>query len=102
MEFAQNLFTGENLTLLLLTVGCCAVGIVGFFVLQFVGGVLDIVSGVMGLVFGVLGGGPVAWCGCALVLMLLCGCGFMVYAYVGIIPSCGTANAVNLCRLFGY
>ncbi len=98
----ENLLSGENLTLLLLAAGCCVLGVVVFFVMQFVGGILDVVSGVLGLITGVIGGGPVAWCGCLLAMGGLCACALMVYVQLSVLPNCGGANAINLCRLFGY
>ena len=82
--------------------GLCVVGFVGMFLLQFLGGALQIVGGLIGLVLNGLGGGPIAWCGCIVVLAIACGLLSLISYLFSVIPQCGTSQAVNLCRLLGY
>lgn len=88
---------------LLLVLGCallCVIGPMLLFALQF----LDIVFGILGAVVdavgGVFGGGFEGCCGCIVLLVLLFGCGAGILILVTSLQTCGTPDAVNLCRFF--
>jgi hypothetical protein len=102
VDFLQNMDSG---TIFWIVVGlslCCGVLILVSFGLQIIGNVVGLFSGITDFFFGILGGGPQSWCGC-LVLVGGCGmCGVLVWAMYGFLQTCGTPNAVNFCRLFGY
>lgn len=100
MEFLQNQNT------LILLAACC----IGIFVF---GGIIGLILQVLGFGFGILfnlvefvmniiTGGPIAWCGCLLMLLACAGCGIITVMIASVLPQCGTPQAVNLCRLFGY
>lgn len=80
----------------------CVGGIAVGFVFQLLGGVVQIVGALVGVVLNVLSGGPIAWCGCGLLLLFGCGVVSLVGWLASALPQCGTLQAVNLCRLFGY
>ena len=89
---------------ILIVVGCallCGVGILlflGLQLLEFAGAIIGAIIGIFELFLGVLGGGPVAWCGCLLVLLVIVSCAGIVFLLA---TSCGTENAINLCSVFG-
>jgi hypothetical protein len=71
------------------------------FSLQIFTTIIGAFSGIFGVLGTVLNGGPLAWCGCIL-LFVVCGAvAFVGIWLVSILSSCGTANAVNICQLFG-
>lgn len=78
----------------------CAVIMVLGFVLQVVGGFFDIFIGFFEVFLNILQGGPVAWCGC---LMVVCGCiacSGVVFFMLNASSSCA-AYPTNFCRWFG-
>lgn len=93
---------GEPVLLVICAVALCGLGLVGSIFLNFFSIFFDILGGLLGLVFEVLGSGPIGWCGCALILGLGCGLIWLISYLLTVIPQCGTAEAVNLCRLLGY
>src|SRR6185369_7530041 len=97
----QNIDSGS---VLLIAVGCaalCVVGIGLLFSLQILTSIVGMFSGIFQVFGTVLNGGPLAWCGCIL-LFVVCGAVAVVGIWlVSILSSCGTANAVNICQLFG-
>jgi hypothetical protein len=92
----------DALTVVFVAGGLCIVGVVIFFLLNVLGGALQIVGSIVGLVAGIIQGGPLAWCGCLLIMGLVCGGFFLVTTLANVLSSCGTPQAINLCRLFGY
>jgi hypothetical protein len=101
MEFIQ-----QNQNTLILVAGCCVAllvfgGIIGF-VLQIFGFGFSIIANFIEFFFNILSGGPVAWCGCLVGLFACAGCGVLTLMVGSALQQCGTAQAVNLCRLFGY
>jgi hypothetical protein len=96
MEFLQNLDVGTLALIAVGLLGLCVVGFLLFFGLQLIGSSLAVFSGLFDLFGGILGGGPVAWCGC-LVLLLLCGgCAAVVW----VITTCNSnPAAMNFCSL---
>lgn len=93
---------GEPLLLVLCAVGFCALGVIGALLLNAFSILFDLVGGLLGLLWDVLTSGPIGWCGCALVVGTLCGIVWFVSFLLSVLPNCGTAEAINLCRLFGY
>lgn len=88
-----------------ITVGCgllCVVGFVLMSVLQFVGAGLEIVFSVFEFAGQIATGGPIAWCGCLVMMFGCAGCGGFIWIFYTVIPNCGTPQQLNLCRLLGY
>jgi hypothetical protein len=98
MPDLQNLDIG--LTILVLA-GLCAVGVVLLLLLQVLGTVFGFVFNILEVVGGVIQGGPMAWCGCLVGLLVCGGCGIGIAVTVSLLSSCGTPDAVNFCSLFG-
>jgi hypothetical protein len=102
MDALLNTAEPGNLVLLALCCGLLCVG--GVFLmlgLQIIGGLLDVFTSIFELFFDVLSGGPVAWCGC---LVLLGGCAGIVGLGIMLsqaLATCGTPQAVNFCSFFG-
>ncbi|MBL8164600.1 MAG: hypothetical protein JNJ61_21600 [Anaerolineae bacterium] len=96
MEFLQNVDVGTLLIIAVGLIGLCVVGLLLMFGLQVIGSSLAAISGIFDLIGGVLGGGPAAWCGC-LVLLLMCGgCAAVVW----IVTTCNSnPTAMNFCTL---
>lgn len=97
----QNIDSG---TILFFAVGCvalCIIGIGVLFSLQIFSGIVAMLSGLLQGFGTILSGGPLAWCGCIL-LFVICGATAVVGIWlVSILSTCGTADAVNICQLFG-
>ena len=97
----MNLLQDANLgTPVLLALGCgvlCVVGLLLFFGLQILGTTLHTVAGIFQLVTGVIHGGPIAWCGCLVVLFVCVGLvgGALLFA------SCkASPTSMNFCLFF--
>ena len=97
----MNLLQNANLgTPVLLVLGCgvlCVVGLLLFFGLQILGTTLHTVTGIFQLVTGVIHGGPIAWCGCLVVLFVCAGVvgGALLFA------SCkASPTSMNFCLFF--
>ena len=90
--------------LILLALGCaclCGVGLLFMTGFQVISGFLDIFSSLIEVVFEILAGGPVAWCGCV-VLLFVCGGGTVLAVILAQgLWSCGTQQAINFCTLIG-
>ena len=97
MDILQNLDIGS---LLFISIGCvllCVLGLVLMFGLQLIGTTVSTIVGVMELFSSIVGGGPIAWCGCAVLLMLCFG--VVVIALLSV--SCATnPSSMNFCLLF--
>ena len=97
MDFLQNI----DPTILaiggLACVGICVVGVV----LSFISGIFDVLIGLVEIIGQIAGGGPVAWCGC---LVILGGCGICagIVAFLPSINASCQANYTNFCQLFGF
>ncbi len=97
MAFLQNVEPG---TLLLLSVGCvvlCVVGLLLFFGLQILGTTLHTVVGLFELLGGIVNGGPIAWCGCLAVIFVCAGIvgGALLFANCKANPA-----SMNFCLFF--
>lgn len=97
MQILQNVDLG---TLLLLTIGCvflCVIGLLLFFGLQILGTGLNAFLGVFHLLESMINGGPGVWCGC---LVLVFGCA-IVLAVAYLAATCGSnPSSMNFCLLF--
>lgn len=93
---------GEPILIVICAVGFCLLGIVGSLLLNFFSIFLDILGGIIGLVWEVLASGPIGWCGCLLAVTLICGVVWLISYLLAVLPTCGTPEAINLCRLLGY
>ncbi len=88
---------------LLVICGCgllCVIGIILLFVLQLVDLVFDTLSIFVDLFGGIFGGGFEGCCGCIVLIFAMFGCGGAILLVLNLLQTCGTENAVNLCRLF--
>lgn len=96
-------FFGE-VSPLLLVCGCallCVAGIGLLFVLQVLDVVLGVVGGVVDLFGAFFGGGFEGCCGCIVLLAVIAGCFGLTVIAVNLVQTCGTPDAVNLCRVLG-
>ncbi|MBC7813665.1 MAG: hypothetical protein H7175_21085 [Burkholderiales bacterium] len=101
MEFLQNIDANSALTIALVCGGLCIVGVVLMFAFQFLGGALGMVGHLGGLLMNIVSGGPMSWCGCAVVIGLVIGCGGLVLIAASTLSTCGTPEAVNFCTFLG-
>ena len=101
MEFLQNI---DPAHIPYIAVGCallCVLFVVIGFILQAVSGVFEVILGLLEVVVEIVQGGPVAWCGCALlVAFLLAGAGFG-FLLLNAPESCA-ANPTRFCQWFGF
>jgi hypothetical protein len=98
-EFLQNVDIG---TALLITVGCvllCGVGFLLFFGIQIIGGLFGTIFGFLELFIDILAGGPVAWCGCLLLLSACAVCAGLALFISQL--NCET-DPIMFCRFLGY
>lgn len=83
---------------------CCALLCVGIvvlgFILQVVGGFLDIFFGFFEVFLEILQGGPIAWCGCLILIFGCIGCSGFVFFIFNASTSC-VEYRTNFCTLFG-
>jgi hypothetical protein len=98
MDMLQDIPWG---TVLLIGGGLCIVGIVIIVILNFFGAALGIVGNLFEFVFDLLGGGPLSWCGCLIGLFVIGGCICTIALSASVLTTCGTAQAVRFCTLFG-
>lgn len=91
-----------NIVLVLCGLLCCGGLFVGIVlpILGIFGDVIGLVGHIFGAFFDILSGGPLAWCGCFLVLFGCFICFGLVVTIISILSTCGTPDAVNFCRLF--
>lgn len=101
MEFLQNIDANSALIIALVCAGLCVGGIILAFGFQLLGGVLGVVGSMGSILMDVVSGGPISWCGCAVVIGLVIGCGALVLIIASTLSTCGTADAVNFCTFFG-
>ncbi len=101
MEFLQNI---DPSLLPYIAIGCallCVVVVVVGFVLQAVSSIFDVFFGIAEVVVEILQGGPVAWCGCGLLILGCLGCAGAVFLLINAPANCAT-NPTNFCRWFGF
>ena len=101
MEMLQNI---DPAHLPYLALGCallCLVALVIGFLLQALGGIFDVLFGLFGVVIDVLQGGPVAWCGCVVLLVALAAAAGAVLLVFNAPEACAE-HPTNFCRWFGF
>ncbi len=101
MELFQNI---DPSLLPYIGIGCallCVVLIVIGFVLQAISGFFDVIVGFVEIALEILQGGPVAWCGCLLLVAGLLAASGLVILYLNAPASCAE-QATNFCRWFGF
>lgn len=79
----------------------CVVGVGLFFGLQVFVSIFEIAGTLFETITGFISGGPTLWCGCIVVLLVLGSCAVVVALTATALQGCGTADATNLCTLFG-
>ena len=83
-------------------IALCGVLCFGSFFVGIMFSLLDVVFTVIGaiieLILELFNTGPVPGCGCVVVLGLIFGCGAFMTWYLNAAETCGTADAVILCR----
>ncbi len=91
----------QTVTIIVVIAALCIGGLILSFILPIISGIFGVFSNFIEIFIDVLTGGPVAWCGCILLLLFLVGfCGFIaVMAYS--LSTCGTPDAVRFCTWFG-
>jgi hypothetical protein len=98
----QNVEPGS---LLIVALGCgvlCVIGIGLLFSLQIVTSLFGSLLGIFELFGNVFSGGPIAWCGCIVVVFGCIGCALLALWIVPLLMSCDSPNAVNFCQLLGF
>ena len=98
MELLQNL---DPVLLGLCMALLCVVILVVGFVLQIVSGLFEIFFGFFEVFLGILQGGPVAWCGCLVLIFGCFGCAGVVFLALDASSSCAV-NHTNFCQWFGF
>ncbi len=101
MDLLQNI---DPAHLPYIAAGCALLCIVVFvigFLLQAVSGIFNVALGLFELLIDLLQGGPVAWCGCVVLLL-----GFVAFAG-GIFlllnaPESCAAHPTRFCQWFGF
>ena len=101
MELLQNI---DPAHVPIIAVGCallCVALVVIGFILQALSGLFDVIIGLIEIVAEIVQGGPVAWCGCALLVAIgLAGAGF-AFLYLNAPETCA-ANPTRFCQWFGF
>ena len=82
---------------LLLCVGGLLVGVI----LPIIANLLSVVGGFVEFFLHIVTGGPVAWCGCLAVAIVLASCCGIVALAGFTLSTCGTPDAVRFCQWFG-
>ncbi|MCC6617266.1 MAG: hypothetical protein IT320_27575 [Anaerolineae bacterium] len=101
MDLSQ-LINGSNASGIVVVCGVmCAIGIGLFVALHFLGAVFGLLGGIANVGIDIVTGGPITWCGCLAVIVVLFICGGSVLLLGSALSSCGTPSAVNLCTLLG-
>lgn len=79
----------------------CIGGLLLSFALPLLSGIFTLISALFEVGLDVLMGGPIAWCGCIVFLVLVVGCCAFVAVVAYSLSTCGTPDAVNFCSWFG-
>lgn len=79
---------------------CCVGGVLILVVLNVIGGLFGVGLGILEIGLDLFSGGPIAWCGCLVVLLGCCGCTAITIMAIRVLSTCGTPDAVNFCRFF--
>jgi membrane-bound ClpP family serine protease len=101
MDILQNI---DPTHLPLIAVGvallCIALFVIGFL-LQAVSGIFEVLGGIIEIVIDVMQGGPIAWCGCFLLIIGLAACAGFTYLYLQAPESCAE-HPTHFCQWFGF
>lgn len=100
-ELLQTLDPNNPVVLAAACALLCVVGLVLSLGLQAIGGLLEIINSLAGMFMEVLSGGPVAWCGCLALLVVLVGGAAIAVLLIQGLAACGTSEAINFCSLLG-
>ena len=101
MELLQNI---DPAHLPWIAVGCallCVALVVIGFLLQAISSIFDVIVGVIEVVVEVAQGGPVAWCGCSLLIIGLIACAGFAFLYLNAPESCAE-HPTRFCQWFGF
>ncbi len=98
MELLQNL---DPVLLGLCMALLCVVIVVVGFVLQVVGNFFEIFFGFFEVFLGILQGGPIAWCGCFVLVFGCFGCTGLVFLSLNASASCAQYYT-HFCQWFGF
>ncbi len=101
MDLSQILQPGSIVSLVVICVVIFIIGAILGFVVNFLGSILGVIGSTFGLFTDFLAGGPVVWCGCVVGIVILALCAISIVGVGTMLSSCGTPEAINLCRLFG-
>ena len=87
-----------------IAVGCALLCVVIFvigFILQAISGIFEVVIGLFEVLVDLLKGGPVAWCGCVLLLAALLGAAGAVALLLNAPETCAE-NPTRFCQWLGF
>ena len=101
MDLSQIIQPGSIVSLVVICVVIIIIGAVLGFVVNFFGSILGVIGSTFGLFTDFLAGGPIVWCGCVVGIVVLALCAIGIFAVGSLLSTCGTPEAINLCRLFG-
>ena len=85
-------------------VGCallCVVVLVIGFVLQAVSGIFEVVLGLFEIAVDIVQGGPIAWCGCGLLIIALAAGAGAIFVMLNAPASCAE-HPTQFCLWFGF
>ena len=88
----------------LIAAGCgllCIVLFVVAFLLQALSGIVEVVGSLLEMAVDLAQGGPVAWCGCLLLILALAGCAGLAFLLLNAPASCA-AYPTNFCQWLGF
>lgn len=90
---------GADLSVVLICAGLCIVGVILVFVLPVVMDLLGVIINLTEIALDIVGMGPGGWCGCLVIIAALGLCAGTLLLTANLLSTCGTPDAVNLCRL---
>lgn len=79
---------------------CVAIVVIGFL-LQAISSIVDVIAGLIEVALEIAQGGPVAWCGCTLLIIGLIACAGFTFLYLNAPESCA-AQPTRFCQWFGF
>ncbi len=101
MELLQNIDPSH---LPFIAVGCallCVALLVIGFLLQAVSSLFDVVAGLIQVALEIAQGGPIAWCGCSLLIIGLIACAGIAFLFLNAPESCAI-QPTRFCQWFGF
>lgn len=100
MEILQMIDWNALFPYLGVVIGLCAAGVVLLLVLQVLGTGLALFASLLEIGLELLAGGPFVWCGCFVLIGMLCMCGLIFSAIATGLQTCDTDSPLILCRFF--